>query len=99
MAEQNKLWVVEEVDVGNGNIAQRQTIGMVANADDGSWCWVKPDERLTDPQKIEWDRVMNLLKNVNGEDLRHLTCFAGMLNHCTSAVLGENDYFDPATDA
>lgn len=83
MAEnQRRVWVVEEVPLQRGAVGQRQTEGAVADNDDGTWRWVRPDERLTKDQQEEWDRVVGLLKKVKGEDLRHVICFAGLLDHC-----------------
>jgi hypothetical protein len=43
---------------------------------------VRPDDRLSPAQQKEWDRVLDVLSNVGGEDLRHVVCFAGLLDHC-----------------
>ena len=46
---------------------------------------------MTVEQVAEWNRVMNLLSNVNGEDLRHVVCAVGLLDHCLNPDL-INDY-------
>lgn len=77
-----KVWVVEEIATDAG-IGQRQTEGSLNNNDSTSkWSWIRPDNRLTVEQQTEWDRVLTALNNVNGEDLRHIVCFAGLLDHC-----------------
>lgn len=88
MSELRKSWLVQEVLLANGDIGQRQTVG-VFNDNGDSWGWVRPDDRLDDVQKAEWDRVLSLLKNVGGEDLRHVVCFGGLLDHC---VMGPSNY-------
>lgn len=83
MATERRVWVVEEVDTG-ADIGQRQTMGTFSDNEDGTWHWDRPDNRLDEAGKQEWDRVMGVLSNVNGEDLRHVVCFAGLLDHCLS---------------
>lgn len=77
-----KLWVIEEQQVGD-EIAHRQTIMHWAEReDDDSWHWIMPEERLDSTAQQEWDRVMGLLSDVNGEDLRHVVCGVGLMDHC-----------------
>lgn len=83
MKELRRVWVIEEAtDAVTGEIGQRQTMGTTSLHEDGQWSWDRPDDRLTPKQQAEWDRVMKMLQNVNGEDLRHVVCFAGLLDHC-----------------
>jgi hypothetical protein len=77
---ERRVWVVEETQSGFG-LGQKQTLGTYLENEEG-WRWVRPDFLLTDEQKAEWDRVLTLLKDVKGEDLRRLVCFAGLLDHC-----------------
>lgn len=76
-----KVWVVEELEV-DGKIAHRETVTSYTENKDGSWSWDIPTDRLSAPGKKEWERLMNLLKDVKGEDLRHLVCGAGLMTHC-----------------
>lgn len=86
-----RLWVVEEREV-DGQIAHRQSAQTYTENEDGSWHWDRPDERLTNDQKAEWDRVMALLANVNGEDLRHIVCATGLMDHCHGGAEQITDY-------
>jgi hypothetical protein len=85
-----RVWVVEEILADNREIAQRQTVGSYDLQPDDSWAWIRPNERLDTDQQTEWDRVMDALRDVNGEDLRHIVCFAGLLDHCLSPANIEN---------
>lgn len=76
-----KVWVVEEIEV-DGSIAHRETVSSYNENKDGSWAWNVPEDRLTLEAKKEWNRVMNLLKDVKGEDLRHVVCGVGLMTHC-----------------
>jgi hypothetical protein len=73
--------VIEEIPLENDQTGHRQTMGEVETLDE-SWRWVRPDDRLSPAQQKEWDRVLDVLSNVGGEDLRHVVCFAGLLDHC-----------------
>jgi hypothetical protein len=75
-----KVWVIEEIE-SDGQINHRQTETSYDLKEGDSWSWSVPDS-LNDDQKSEWSRVLNLLKNVNGEDLRHVVCAAGLMTHC-----------------
>lgn len=77
-----KVWVVEEVDV-NGQIGHRQSTAEIEDTESG-WEWVRPDDRLTEQGQQEWDRVLAVLRNVNGEDLSHLVCGVALMDHCNS---------------
>lgn len=78
---QRKFWTVEEVELEDGSIAHRQTeISLTVEGD--SWKWNCPADRLDAAGQAEWNRVINLLKNVNGEDLRHVVCGVGLMDHC-----------------
>jgi hypothetical protein len=83
MEVERKVWVVEEVPTPEG-YGQRQTMGRSVQRKDGSWRWVRPDDELTAEERAEWNRVMEKLRDVGGEDLRHLVCCAGLLDHCTA---------------
>lgn len=76
-----KVWVIEEVEV-DGNICHRQSDSSYELNNDGKWSWNAPSDRLTPEQVVEWNRVLDLLKNVNGEDLRHVVCGVGLMTHC-----------------
>lgn len=79
-----KVHVIEEIDLENGDVGERQTpVEITVNAD-GSWKWNMPESRLTPEQEAEWNRVLDVLSNVNGEDLRHVVCGAGLMDHCIS---------------
>lgn len=78
-----RVWVVEEVMDSSGNLGQRQSECRLEVSEKG-WNWIRPDERLDEEQRKEWDRVMSNLKNVKGEDLRHIVCASGLLDHCLS---------------
>ncbi len=81
MAETRRVWTIEEVPVPSGDLGQRQTVGTYELKGD-LWHWLRPDDQLDEAGRAEWDRVMVALTNVNGEDLRHIVCFAGLLDHC-----------------
>ena len=76
-----RVWVIEELEV-DGKIAQRQSV-QTYHDDGQDWMWDRPDERLNETQKAEWDRVMSALSNVNGEDFRHVVCASGLFDHCS----------------
>jgi hypothetical protein len=75
-----KVWVIEEVET-NGAIAHRQSIASFSETQD-DWSWDCPTERLDAEGIAEWERVMSILSNVNGEDFRHLVCGVGLMDHC-----------------
>lgn len=83
---EHRLWIVEEVPANDNYTGHRQTLGSYYLDEFSSWHWVRPDDKLNESQREEWDRIMDKLRDVNGEDLRHLTCFQGLLEHC----LGQN---------
>jgi len=76
-----KVWVVEEVE-SNGSLAHRQTESSYTENNDGSWFWNTPADRLGETGVEEWNRVMSLLRNVNGEDLRHVVSAVSLMTHC-----------------
>lgn len=76
-----KVWVIEEVE-SEGSICHRQSDSSYTLGEDGKWTWNAPEDRLTPEALVEWNRVMDLLKNVNGEDLRHVVCGVGLMTHC-----------------
>jgi hypothetical protein len=77
-----KVHVIEEVDLSNGDVGERQTPINITVNEDGSWSWNMPEDRLTPEQEAEWNRVLTALSNVNGEDFRHIVCGAGLMDHC-----------------
>jgi phage terminase small subunit len=79
------FWTIEEIELEDGNIGHRQTKLTFKNFKDGSWKWDCPEDRLDESCQEEWHRVMNLLKNVNGEDLRHLVCGTSLMDHCLNS--------------
>lgn len=76
-----KVWVVEEVE-SNGSLTHRQTESSYTDNADGSWFWNPPTDRLGASGVEEWNRVMSLLKDVNGEDLRHVVSAVSLMTHC-----------------
>lgn len=84
-----KAWLIEEVDLGDGNVGQRQT---VAEFDSETGLWVRPDERLQDQDAInEWDDVMHKMENLQGEDLRYCMSPVGLMDHCNDKSLGREN--------
>lgn len=80
--DKRNVWVVEEVKLEDGSIAQRQsTLGFSVN-EDGTWHWNCPVERLSENGQKEWSRIMDVFQNINGEDLRHLVCGVALMDHC-----------------
>ena len=77
-----KVWVIEEIELEDGQIAHRQSDSSYELNQDGTWNWNKPYDRMNDAAEQEWDRVLNLLKNVNGEDLRHVVSGVSLMTHC-----------------
>jgi hypothetical protein len=77
-----KLWVIEEVGLEDGGVAHRQSEAVFIDNTDESWAWVCPSDRLDAAGQAEWTRVLNALKNVDGEDMRHLVCGIGLMDHC-----------------
>lgn len=93
-----KIWLVEEVTLENEDVGHRQSLVEFNESEvDGSWFWVCPSDRLDEAGQAEWFRVLDLLKNVNGEDLRHIVCGVGLMDHCNNPV-PDYPYFDPNTD-
>ena len=76
-----KVWVIEEIE-SDGAICHRQSDSSYEINQDGSWSWNAPLDRLGEEEAVEWNRVMDLLKNVNGEDLRHVVSAVGLMTHC-----------------
>ena len=75
-----KVWVIEEVET-NGAIAHRQSVASFSeNAE--TWSWDCPAERLDANGQAEWERIMSVISSVNGEDLRHVICGVGLMDHC-----------------
>lgn len=89
--EKRNVYVAEEVLNDNDEVARRQSTSSYTENEDGSWHWDCPESKMTVEQVAEWNRVMNLLSNVNGEDLRHVVCAVGLLDHCLNPDL-INDY-------
>lgn len=77
-----RVWIIEELEV-DGNIAHRQSVQAYTDVEEtGDWHWDCPEERLAPEQKAEWDRIMDLLSNVGGEDFRHVVCAQGLMDFC-----------------
>lgn len=89
--ESRRIWVVEQVQIDDGSLAQRQTEVFFTENDDGSWHWNCPEDRLDEAGCQEWNRIMEIMKDVNGEDLRHIICGAGLMDHCFNPT-GGSDY-------
>lgn len=79
---QRNFWTIEEVPLEGGSIGHRQSQMNFMDFEDGSWNWVCPVDRLDETQVAEWNRVMGILQNVNGEDFRHIVCAVGLMDHC-----------------
>ena len=75
-----KITVIREMTVGEGT---GQRISFVSY-DEDTGLLIRPDERMSPEQQTEWDRVMLLLADVGGEDLRHLVNGVSLLDHCVS---------------
>lgn len=82
--EERNIWVIEQVKLEDGEIAQRQSVATFNEHENGSWSWVCPKDRLDEAGIKEWDRILGVLKDVNGEDLRHLVCGVGLMDHCNN---------------
>ena len=79
--ETRKVWVIEEVKV-DGAIAHRKTESSYTEESDGTWFWNIPEDRFTSECQDEWKRIMDTLKDVNGEDMRHLVSAVSFMTHC-----------------
>lgn len=80
-----RAWFVEEVDLGDGNKGQRQS---VFEFDVETGAWVTP-EGLTGAALTRWNQVMTRLQNVNNEDLRHMIHPVALRDHCLAVASGE----------
>jgi hypothetical protein len=81
-----KAWFIEEIDLGNGNKGQRQS---VAEFDSETGEWIRPDERLeTEDAKTLWDTIMAQASNVAGEDIRCCVNPIGLMDYCNDDALG-----------
>jgi hypothetical protein len=79
-----RIWTIEEYDGGK---AQRHTVmSKVVDPNTGNWWWERPDDRLSADQKLIWDRVMNKLENVGGEDMRCLISPAALMTFCLNPL-------------
>ena len=76
-----KVLVIEEIEKEK-KICHRQTEVYYEQNEDGKWNWIVPKDRLDADGLKEWNRIMDLLKDVHGEDLRHIVCGVGLLTHC-----------------
>lgn len=89
-----KIWLIEEIDLDGGEIGHRQSLATYTEDEsDGSWMWDAPEGRLTEQEMTEWQRVMALLSDVNGEDLRHVICAVGLMDHCHDSADTEIDQY------
>lgn len=71
-----KTWVIEEIDLGDGNIGHRQSI---VNFDAETGDLIRPDDRLNEVGRAEWDRVIALL---NANDICHCINGPALADHC-----------------
>lgn len=61
-----KSWFIEEVELENGEIAQRQSIFQFDNV---TGEWLEPEDETI---KTVWQSVMAELSNINGQDVHTL---------------------------
>ncbi len=71
-----KITVIREVTAGNG-VGER--VSHITYDEDTGFL-IRPDERLTEDQIAEWDRVMEVMQA--GEDLRGVIDGIALLDHC-----------------
>lgn len=74
-------------EFGKQNTVRNSTAHYLEDPETGNWKWDIP-EILDESQIAEWNRIMSLLSNVNGEDLRSIVCGVGLMDHC----LNSNDF-------
>ncbi len=87
----HKCWLIDEI-ITDGVISHRQSVATYEENEDKSWQWIRPDDRLvSDAAKAKWDEVMLALSDVNGVDLRGVTCGIGLMDHC-NATLNIDEY-------
>lgn len=79
-----KAWFIEEVDLGNGQIGQRQTV-MEFDSETGEW--IRPDARLADEAAIErWD---DILETAN-KKMKYLINPVALMDFCNNKSIGRN---------
>lgn len=76
--KKKKLWVIREIPLGD-KIAHRQS---TIEYDCETSQLIRPDDRLGEAGKEEWDRVIKRLSNLGGDDLRRIVDGPGLLDHC-----------------
>lgn len=79
-----RIWVIEEIDV-DGEVGHRQS---VIEFDDVTGDLIRPDGRMGTGGETEWDRIMTVLSNVGGEDLRHIIDGRALIDHCLNTQHG-----------
>lgn len=87
MSSTRRVWIVEEVETPAG-VAQRQTQGEYILNEDGGWRWIMPMD-MTPEATEKWKRVMKRLSDVDGEDLRPVVCYAGLVDYCSEPKIIE----------
>lgn len=79
-----KAWFIEEVDLGNGQIGQRQTV-MEFDSETGEW--IRPDTRLADQAAIDmWDQT---LASAN-KRTKYLINPVALMDYCNDESLGRD---------
>jgi hypothetical protein len=73
-----KITTVREVTVAGG-IGERRGFVMY---DEDTGDLIEPTGRMGPEGISEWNRIMELLSNVNGHDLRHIIDGPALLDHC-----------------
>lgn len=79
----NKVLIIEYYEED----ARRQSQAFYYEDEAGDWAWRCP-ESFDESQKEEWHRIVGLLSNVEGMDLRAIICGVGLKDHC----LGSTDW-------
>lgn len=55
--------------------------------DDTTGDVIRPDDRMLPAAIVEWDRVMALLQNVDGEDLTPIINHIALMDYCTDIAV------------
>ena len=84
----NKMLVIEYRD--DESSRRQSTAHFLEDPESGAWKWCVPDV-LDETQAAEWNAVMSLLSDVDGQDLRHVVCGVGLMDHCLGTSDGEYD--------
>ena len=89
-----RLWVIEEVDIGD-NIGHRQT---AMEFEDITGELIRPDSRLGAAAIAEWDLVMTQLSTLGGRDMRHIVNGVALKDHCLDIQNNRNHRRRGSTD-